>query len=80
MIISKNLSVLAYMNGFTLWHYKTEDTKETVESADYLNEVIDILNVGDLIIASVNIKNKVETVIYTVISTDGGKVKLSSFK
>ena len=22
---SKNLSVLAYSNGFTLWHYKTED-------------------------------------------------------
>ena len=24
---SKNLSVLAYANGFTLWHYKTEDAK-----------------------------------------------------
>ena len=24
--LSKNLSVLAYANGFTLWHYTTADT------------------------------------------------------
>ena len=39
---SKNLSVLAYANGFTLWHYKTEDAKTTVATDGYFNDVANI--------------------------------------
>ena len=49
---SKNLSVLAYVNGFTLWHYKTEDAKSAVSASGYFNSVANIFNVGDLIIAN----------------------------
>ena len=32
---SKNLSVLAYANGFTLWHYTSTDTAALIDSEDY---------------------------------------------
>ena len=46
----RNLSVLAYANGFTLWHYKTgKDTLDTVSSGNYLADASDMLTAGDLI-------------------------------
>ena len=75
---SKNLSVLAYSNGFTLWHYKTADTKETVVGANYFDKVANIFNVGDLIIASVNTGVKTETIIYAVDSIEEGVVTVAS--
>lgn len=51
---SKDLSVLAYANGFTLWHYTTEDTAATVDSADYFNDAADMLRVGDMLFANVD--------------------------
>ena len=35
---SKNFSVMAYANGFTLWNYQTPDTLETVTASGYFNE------------------------------------------
>ena len=47
---SKNLSVLAYANGFTLWHYAgSADTVATIMAADYLNDASGMLRVGDMI-------------------------------
>jgi len=51
---SKDLSVLAYANGFTLWHYTTTDTAATVDSADYFNDAADMLRVGDMLFANVD--------------------------
>ena len=46
----RNLSVLAYANGFTLWHYKSgKDRLEAVTSGNYLADAADMLTVGDLI-------------------------------
>lgn len=46
----RNLSVLAYANGFTLWHYKTgKDTLDGVSSGNYLADASDMLTAGDLI-------------------------------
>ncbi len=46
----RNLSVLAYANGFTLWHYKSgKDHLETVSSGNYLADASDMLTAGDLI-------------------------------
>jgi len=50
---SKDLSVLAYANGFTLWHYATADAADTVDGAGYFNAAADMLRVGDIIIANV---------------------------
>ena len=46
----RNLSVLAYANGFTLWHYKSgKDRLETVSGGNYLAAAADMLTAGDLV-------------------------------
>jgi len=46
----KNLSVLAYANGFTLWHYLTTDAASTVDDRGYFNDAADMLRSGDMIL------------------------------
>ena len=49
----RNLSVLAYANGFTLWHYKAERlTLAAAAEADYFADAADMLAVGDMVMIS----------------------------
>ena len=49
----RNLSVLAYANGFTLWHYKTsKDPLDQVASANYMADAADMLTAGDLVMVT----------------------------
>ncbi len=49
----RNLSVLAYANGFTLWHYKGgKDRLEAITRPNFFAEAADMLAVGDLIMVS----------------------------
>lgn len=52
---SKDLSVLAYANGFTLWHYTTADIAADVDTTGYFNGAADMLRVGDIIVANVGV-------------------------
>lgn len=52
--LSKNLSVLAYANGFTLWHYTTADVSTDVDTTGYFNPAADMLRLGDIIMANTN--------------------------
>ena len=47
---SKNLSVLAYGNGFTLWHYVCD--VDDVLSEGYFNEAYPIVRDDDLVIVT----------------------------
>lgn len=47
---NKNLSVLTYANGFTLWHYTTPDSLDEIKSSGYFNIVGTLMNTGDIII------------------------------
>jgi len=49
----RNLSVLAYANGFTLWHYKSgaDDQQETGQMG-YFDEAGDMLAGGDMMMVS----------------------------
>ena len=48
---NKNLSVIAYANGFTLWHYaSSSETMATIAATGYFNDVRTLMNVGDVII------------------------------
>lgn len=47
---SKDLSVLAYANGFTLWHYVTPDATATATADDYFAAAADMMNSNDLLI------------------------------
>jgi hypothetical protein len=49
----RNLSVLAYANGFTLWHYKAgRDPLEDVETRDFFADAADMLAEGDMMMIS----------------------------
>jgi hypothetical protein len=49
----RNLSVLAYANGFTLWHYKAgTDRLQSVVSRDFFADAADMLTQGDLLMIS----------------------------
>lgn len=49
---SYDLSVAAYANGFTLWHYTTVDAAATVAAEGYFNDASDMLRVGDMVLAN----------------------------
>lgn len=49
----RNLSVLAYANGFTLWHYKAgSDRLNEVEAAGFFLDAEDMLASGDIMMVS----------------------------
>ena len=48
----RNLSVLAYANGFTLWHCKTADTLALAASPGYFDVAADMLTGGDIVMLS----------------------------
>ena len=46
---NKNLSVIAYANDWTLWHYRTQDKIEDVVDVGYFPErTVDLMAVGDV--------------------------------
>ena len=62
--IVRNVSVLAYAQGFTLWHYTAAgDGIETVADPLFFEEAGDMLASGDMLLAS---------------ACDGGKVLFAS--
>ncbi|MEO5338216.1 MAG: hypothetical protein H7841_15175 [Magnetospirillum sp. WYHS-4] len=74
---SKNLSVLAYANGFTLWHYASTDTAAAAEGAGYFNNAADMLRVGDMIMANLDTDGTAASGVLLVASNVGGTVGVS---
>lgn len=70
---NNNLSVLAYANGFTLWHYKTGEAAEIVGTSGYFNNATNMLRVGDMIIAQVH----EGTTFFVVTDNNGTEVLVS---
>ena len=49
----RDLSVLAYANGFTLWHYKTgKDSLDVTSVPGFFTEASDMMAVGDMVMVS----------------------------
>ncbi len=49
----RNLSVLAYANGFTLWHYKAgEAALAAVRAPGFFSAAEDMLATGDMLMVS----------------------------
>ncbi len=72
-----DLSVLAYANNFTLWHFVTSDADVSV--ANYFDAASDKLSVNDLIIANVDTDGTPATTFYVVSSNDGGNVTIAAY-
>ncbi|MCP5367676.1 MAG: hypothetical protein H6907_11510 [Hyphomicrobiales bacterium] len=75
---SKNLSVLAYANGFTLWHYTTTETAATVGGVNYFNDAVDMLRVGDMIMANTDTDGTPAAGIFLVNDTTAGAVDVDN--
>ena len=53
MFTVSNLSVLAYAQGFTLWHYKAPNHPlYEVMTSGYFDDADDLLNTGDMVMVS----------------------------
>lgn len=75
--VSKSLSVLAYANNFTLWHYTTPD--DSVTGGGYFNAAAAMLRVNDLIIANIDTDGSPATVFYIVTANTGSAVTVAAF-
>ncbi|MBI1326026.1 MAG: hypothetical protein GC136_00110 [Alphaproteobacteria bacterium] len=74
---SKNLSVLAYANNFTLWHYTT--TEADVTGAGFFNNASTMLRVGDLMIANLDTDGTPDTQFYVVTGNASGVVAVTAY-
>ncbi len=75
--LASDLSVLAYANNFTLWHYTTIDASVTISG--YFNSAVDMLRVNDLIIANVDTDGVPATTFYVVTGNDGSSVTVAAY-
>ena len=58
----RNWSVIAYANGFTLWHYKTEDYLKDIKDGYFPKNALDLMNVGDIIIINAGDTTGIRTI------------------
>ena len=71
---SRDLSVLAYANGFTLWHYTSTDPNTEIDAVGYFNDGADMLRTGDMIMANLNTGGASKSGVLLVNSVSGGVV------
>jgi hypothetical protein len=76
---ARNLSVLSYANGFTLWHYTTNDAATAVATAGYFNDASDLLRKGDLILANTSTGSTLTAKIYSVATSAAGAVTVAAY-
>ncbi len=74
---SSHLSVLAYANEFTLWHYTTTDS--SVTTSNYFNSASEMLRVNDLIITNLDTDGTPSTVFYIVTGNTNGVITVAAF-
>lgn len=65
----KELSVLAYANGYTVWNYREKvNTKDKILEKNYFEDIVNILNEGDFIHICIFKENKFIDYIGVVVS------------
>ncbi|MEQ8505184.1 MAG: hypothetical protein RIB80_07645 [Rhodospirillales bacterium] len=74
---SKDLSVLSYANGFTLWHYTTADAATDVDTEGYFNEAAHMLRTGDIVVANVDTDGTPGAGLFFVSANAGGIVDVN---
>lgn len=59
---NKNLSVIAYANGFTLWHYAADEKMNAISTAGYFDSVKTLMNIGDVVIINASDNTSIKKV------------------
>lgn len=75
--VPTDLSVLAYANGFTLWHYTTPDAHTAVRQSGYFNAASHTLRLGDMILANTSTTATPAAGIFVVATNTGTTVDVS---
>ena len=72
---TRNMSVIAYANGFTLWHYVSQDNIDQISKDNYFPKgFAQLAHTGDIIIVNPGD----ETACFrTVVITPDGKMQLT---
>ena len=54
MFLNRNMSVIAFANGFTLWQYKSnsDSLEQIIEWAGYFDKIKTLMAIGDIVIIS----------------------------
>ncbi|MDX6748788.1 hypothetical protein SH611_03105 [Geminicoccaceae bacterium 1502E] len=73
-----SLSALSYANGFTLWHYRTSDAIDDVDTAGYFSRAGSMLRVGDFILVNAGLGVVPSHGMLVVLSSSGGVVDVSN--
>lgn len=76
-LVLSDLSVLAYANNFTLWHYKTIDS--AVTGAGYFNNAYNTMRVGDIVIVNIDTDGTPSTKLYIVTGNSSGTVTITVY-
>lgn len=70
-----DMSVIAYANGWTMWHYRTQDELALVLNTDYFpKRAVDLMAVGDVIYVT----SKGSTSQLQVLKIENGKALLGN--
>lgn len=70
---NKNLSVIAYANGFTLWHYaSTTESIATISATGYFNDVKTLMNIGDVVIINASDNTSIKKINITASNVTTG--------
>ena len=75
--IQSDLSILAYANNFTLWHYVTND--RSVAACGYFNSAREMLRINDLIIVNEATDGTQSTIYYIVTGNNGTNVVVTPY-
>jgi hypothetical protein len=74
----QQMGVLAYSNGFTLWHYRSDDTATSVTAAGYFDPAAASLRPGDMVLASTAQSTSPAAAVLGVVSVTGGAVTVAA--
>ncbi|WP_445679220.1 hypothetical protein [Radicibacter daui] len=74
----QDMGVLAYSNGFTLWHYRSDDTAATVAAAGYFNAAAASLRAGDMVLASTAQSSSPAAKLIGIVSVASGAVTVAA--
>ncbi len=75
---SKDLSVLSYANGFTLWHYRSEDLASEIDDQGYFNSASKMLRTGDFVFVNSGVGGLSSNGLSVVSSNTSGVVNITN--
>lgn len=73
-----NLSALSYANGFTLWHYRSGDAIDDIDTAGYFSAASAMIRVGDFILVNAGLGVVPSHGILAVLANSGGVVDVAN--